>query len=93
MQSIVVTYAKFVDDKELGVYLQGVYLGGIAINHEEAEQIATECVNNIKGAIPKLMPVEGKHCAVKAMDSAIKVFARMEADMIESEEIMARNKR
>jgi len=52
----VTLYAKVIDDKNMGMLMVGVYLGGVAETMEEAERIAEKCVDSNPNAIiiPKI---------------------------------------
>lgn len=91
-QEIVVAYAKVIEDKDDGIYLQGVFFGGIATTKGEAEQIARECVNSVKGGtiLPKLIMTQGKANVLQAMEVAGKRFAQLEVKMFQAEEIYQR---
>ena len=91
-QEIVVTYAKVIEDKEDGIYIQGVFFGGIATTRDEAEKIARECVNGVKGGtiLPKLIVTQGKADVLKAMETAGKRFDQLEVQMFEAEDIYQR---
>lgn len=91
-QEIVVTYAKVVEDKDDGIYMQGVFFGGIASTKDEAERIARECVNGVKGGtiLPKLIVTQGKADVLQAMETAGKRFAQLEVQMFQAEEIYQR---
>jgi len=84
----VVAYAKITVEKSKDVTLNGVYFGGITTNHEEAELIATQCINNAKGGtiIPRIVTcktpliIDGLY---EAQDKFEKLIEEMrEANMI-----------
>jgi hypothetical protein len=91
-QQIVVAYAKVVEDKIDGICIQGVFFGGIASTREEADSIARDCVNNVKGGtiLPRLFPTEGKADVLLAMDIAATRFGHLEVQMFQAEEIYQR---
>jgi hypothetical protein len=92
----IVCFAKIVDDKHDGIQLAGVHFGGAAPDYKSAEQIARDCVNNVRGGtvIPRIFNVTGHYQLLPAMNEAIARFRRLEADMVSAEEIIARsNKR
>lgn len=92
-QQIVVAYAKVVEDKEDGIYVQGVFFGGIATTKEEAEQLARDCVNSVKGGtiLPRLIHAPGEKANVlAAMDVAAARFHQIERQMFDAEEIYER---
>ena len=88
----VVAYAKVVDDKKEGVYVQGIYLGGIGETKESDQQIARECVNTCRGGtiIPKLFPSLSGESIIAALDKARVQFTQMEMQMLQAEEIYTR---
>lgn len=90
--SYLVTYGKIVDDKSDGVYLAGVYFGGIASNIEDADLIAKGCIQHVRGGsiIPKIMMIESQSF-LDAMTEAYKRFLDLEKHMMEAEEILERN--
>jgi hypothetical protein len=93
MNQLVIIYAKAVDDKELGVYIEGVYFGGIADNHSQANKIAKQCVNNTRGgsAIPKILPITEPKSLIGIFATAKDRFTKIERDMIENESIIEAN--
>lgn len=90
----VVTFGKIVEDKASGVYLSGVYFGGIAPDLEGAESLARHCIKTIKGGsiVPKIFPSESGN-VLEVINHAQKKFAEFERRMIEAEDIYANNKR
>ncbi len=86
-----VLYGKIVEDKENGVYLAGVYFGGIARDLDDAESVAKWCIANIKGGtiVPKIFQAD----SIKdAINMALPKFNEMEKHMIEVEDIITRSK-
>lgn len=92
-----VAYAKLSIDKEIGVNLLGVFLGGVAESHEEAEVLARDCVNSIKGktVLPKIIKIDDKYRVIDALYDVHDRFEQMTEKMREAELIMDRenNKR
>lgn len=88
----VVTYAKIIDDKDNGIKLAGVYFGGVAADKEEAEKIARDCVNNIKGGtiMPRLHQSPNTCNLVHVMAEAETVFKKKESEMIMAASILTR---
>ena len=88
----IVVYAKMVDDKEKGIKLAGIYLGGASTDKAEAEKIARECVNTIKGGtiMPRIYPSSGKQELPRIMDEANLFFKKKEDQMVEAAAIIAR---
>ena len=89
---LAVIYGKVVDDKELGIYIEGVFFGGIAGTQEEAEQLAKTCVNCTVGgvAIPRIIPLGGKNLHQIFKEATVQ-FDKMEREMIETEAILLAN--
>ena len=87
---LVVVYGKAIDDKEIGIYIEGVFFGGIANSQEEADQLAKSCVNCTVGgvAIPKIIPIGNRDLHAIFRD-AITRFAKIEKEMIETEDILS----
>lgn len=103
---LVVVYGKAVDDKELGIYIENVFFGGIANSREEADNLAKSCVNHITGgtAITKIIPLGRinecqnkcgtqtcKSCLHAIFREAAMRFAKIEKEMIETESIIIAN--
>jgi hypothetical protein len=91
---LAIVYGKAVDDKELGIYIEGVFFGGVASDQDEADKLATICVNCTNGgiAIPKIIPIEGDSLH-KIFDDAITRFDKIEREMIETEETLLASQR
>lgn len=100
-RSVVVTkylvaYAKIQSDKDSEITLQGVYFGGMGDTPEEAEAIARDCVNTIKGGtiLPKVMKIDNPGQVVDVMLDATETFEQVTAYMIEADNTIRRsNKR
>ncbi len=94
-QKFLVAYAKIVVDRENGIVLQGVYFGGIGDDAAEAESIAKECVNTIRGGtiLPKVMPLDSDHQVIDALYDATERFEKVTANMIEADQIISKSKR
>jgi hypothetical protein len=90
MEKYIVTYAKITMDKTQGVQLHGVFFGGIGNNWTEAELIAKECVNTIRGGtiIPKIVHIKTRNKLIAAMDEATNKFEKLTKQMSESDNIM-----
>lgn len=86
-------YAKVIDDKEYGVYIQDVYFGGVSSTYDEAKLIANDCINNSKSGsiLPKIIPMENVSCTLEVMAKVVEQFQKIENDMIESENIIIRS--
>lgn len=91
----VVVFGKIVEDKADGVYLSGIYYGGMSNNKPEAEDMARYCIKTIKGGciVPKIFNSEDGN-VLKIMKQAEKKFIEFERRMIEAEDIYTKsNKR
>lgn len=95
MESLVVLYAKAVDDKDVGIYLEGIYFGGVACDQVYANKIARECTNNVRGgtAIIRIVPVITPNTLLEVFREARARFDRLERDMVVTEEILQANNR
>lgn len=89
---LVVVYGKAVDDKELGIYIEGVFFGGIADTEEEADHLAKVCVNCTTGgvAIPRIIPAGNKNLHQIFKEAKIR-FDKIEREMMETEDILLAN--
>jgi hypothetical protein len=88
----VVIYGKAIDDKEIGIYIEGVFFGGLAPDQIEADKLAKICVNCTVGgtAIPKIIPLGSKNLHEIFKDAIIR-FDRIEREMVETEDILLTN--
>jgi hypothetical protein len=91
VEKYVVAYAKITTDKE-GIHLQGVYFGGLGDSADEADEIARDCVNRIRGGVilPKVMPIDGDHQVLEALYDACDKFEHTTVQMQEAERIINR---
>jgi hypothetical protein len=87
-----VAYAKIIDDKEDGIYMQDVYYGGVATNAKDAEQIARDCTSSGKGGIiiPKIFKMLEGDSILGALQTASARFRTIESQMINAEEVYDR---
>jgi hypothetical protein len=92
VEKYVVAYAKIVTDKIDGISLAGVFFGGLGDTSEEAEKLAKDCVNTIRGGtiLPKVMPIEGSGQLLEAMFDATDKFEQVTAYMVEANDIITR---
>lgn len=88
----IVAYARISIDKTDGVILQGVYFGGFGFTQDEAEQLAKDCVNTVKGktVVPKIMQLTSTYNIIDAMYDACDRFESMVEKMREVDSIMNR---
>ena len=92
---LVVVYGKAVDDKVLGIYIDGVYFGGIAETKEEADKIARSCVNNTHGgvAITRILTAQSKSNLLPVFAEAFRRFVKIEREMVETEQTLEANQK
>ncbi len=92
MEKFVIAYAKIITDKNDGITLAGVFFGGLGDSLKEAETMAKDCVNTIRGGtiLPKVLPIEGKGQLLEAMFDATDRFEQITAYMVESNAIITR---
>jgi hypothetical protein len=89
---LVVIYGKAIDDKELGIYIEGVFFGGVAEDQAEADRLAKTCVNCTVGgiAIPRIIPIGNKNLHEIFREAKIR-FDKIEREMVETENILLAN--
>lgn len=87
-----VAYAKITESKDSGINLEGVFFGGVGRNQEEADALARDCVNSIRGGtiIPKIMPLTKPEQVVDALYDAIESFEKIADQMVEVSDTIAR---
>lgn len=87
-----ISFAKISLDKEDGVELIGVFFGGISSTEQDAERIASECVNSTKGCtvIPSILPLKEDHTILDIMDEAYERFEKKIIQMQEAYSILNR---
>ena len=91
-----VAYAKIIEDKKDGVFMQGVYLGGLGDDRDAAEKIARECTNSGRGnttIIPRLFPFTDGDSILPIMNKAETQFLGMESRMWQAEQIYDRGRK
>lgn len=90
MNDYAVAYAKISVDKVTGIEFHGVYFGGIGHTPEEAEGIAKECVNNIKGGtiLPRVYRLSNDSTLIDVMYEAADKFEDMVKKMKEADDII-----
>lgn len=94
MEKYVVAYAKITTNKD-GINLQGVYFGGVGATIDEANQVAKDCVNRIRGGtiLSKVIEVEGRNMLLDALMDASDKFESITLQMQEAEAIINRTQR
>lgn len=94
MEKFVVAYAKITTNKD-GICLQGVYFGGVGETIDEANQVAKDCVNRIRGGtiLSKVIPIDGKNMLLDALMDASDKFEAITQQMQEAEAIINRTQR
>lgn len=92
-----VAYAKIMLDKDDGISLAGVFIGGIGDSKEEADGIARDVVNTVpRGGgtiIPRVTKLVGDGQVIDAMYDATEKFERVVQSMVESDQIISRGRR
>lgn len=90
-----VAYAKVVVDKEEGIVLSGVFFGGIGDTKEEAELIAKECVNTIRGGtiIPRVVKLDRDGLVIDSLYDVTEKFERIISQMVETDAIAKRGRK
>lgn len=88
----VVLYAKFVDDKEIGILMTGIFFGGIADSEREADEIGRRCVSSVQGGqiIPKISPIVNGDLQSTIKDM-VGQFDKMADRMYENEQTVSRD--
>lgn len=91
MDNFLVAYAKITLEKN-DVCLNGVYLGGIASDTQEADEMARSCVNEVKGGtvFPKVVRLPTNLSVIDTMYDIMDAFERMVEDMKETSKIIKR---
>lgn len=91
----VTTYVKVVDDKEKGILMSGVFLGGLGETQAEADLIATDCTNTIRGGtvLAKIVKIKKGENLIDAMYDAADRFDVMLEQMKEANETINRSKK
>ncbi len=94
VEKFMVAYAKIVVDRQEGIALQGVYFGGIGNTQAEADAIARQCVNTIRGGtiLPRILKLDGEHKVIDALYDATERFERVTASMQEADQIINKKK-
>lgn len=94
-EKYVVAYAKITMDKSTGIILQGVYFGGLGDTQEQAECIARDCVNMLRGGtiLPKIEKIPTNGSVIDALYQATDKFERVTNQMIEADQIISRGAR
>ena len=91
MAKHLVAYARITEDRDSGITLQGVYFGGIGDTSYEAEQLARDCVNSIRGGtiMPKVTPLNSGQILDAMLDLTEKFEATVR-NMVEADNIISR---
>ena len=91
--TLAIIFGKAVDDKTIGIYIDGVYFAGIANNEVEANIIARAAATNIRGgiAIIKILPINKPNTLMQLFQEAKIRFAKIEQQMVETETTMEAN--
>lgn len=91
-KKFVVTFAKFTVDKDNGIVLQGVFLGGLEDTSEAAENLARDCVNTVRGGVimPKVSELEDENTVIDALYDATEKFEKIVLNMVDANDIINR---
>jgi hypothetical protein len=94
MEKYAVAYAKITTNKD-GINLQGVYFGGVGQSLQEANQVAKDCVNRIRGGtiLSKVIELNGRNALLDALMDASDKFEAITLQMQEAEAIINRTQR
>lgn len=94
-EKYMVAYAKVVVDKDEGILLSGVFFGGIGDTKPEAELIAKECVNTIRGGtiLPRVIKLERDGLVIDSLYDMTEKFERIVNQMVETDEIAKRGRK
>lgn len=86
-----VLYAKVVDDKDIGILMTGIYVGGVADSQQEADDIAKRCVSITQGgtAIPRIAKFYEGHL-MDTVKSMAKIFDRLADRMYDNEQTIGK---
>lgn len=92
MHNFAVAFAKITVDKLNGIEFHGVYFGGVSETTDQADQIARECVNNIKGGtiLPRIYKLSATNNLIDIMYEAADKFEDMVKKMQEADIIMTK---
>lgn len=95
MEYFLVAYAKVNIDKDEGIVLQGIYFGGLSSTYSEAETLARECVNTIRGGtiFPRIMKIEEPHRLIDTLYDAADKFEIVTKGMEETNAIIRRGRK
>lgn len=87
VSKFLVAYAKIQCDKDADIALQGVYFGGMGDTPEEAEGIARDCVNTVRGGtiLPKIIQLDCKHSVIDGLLDAMEKFEQVTTYMVEAD--------
>ena len=87
---LAVVYGRFQDDKAEGVWLDGIFFGGIGENPEHADDIARSCVSGCRGGtvFPKIIPIRDDSLLEGALKEAKSRILKMEQEMVENEDTL-----
>jgi len=90
MAKFIVAYGKFVDDKDVGIILVGVYLGGVCDTQDDADTLATKCVSETQGGIIVTKVIEMRDMnIVKVLSEIEQQFDKMAEQIYDNERTIA----
>lgn len=88
-----VAYAKIIEDKKKGLHLDSVCFGGIGTTPDEADDIARECTNMVRGAtvVPKIFEINQRLQAIEVLYDASEKFEKLTSSMLEANDVLNKN--
>lgn len=88
----IVAYAKFVENKDSGSELSGVFFGGASTSLEKADELAKKCVNSARGGyiLPKILELTEPHQVIGALYDVQEQFEKMQKQMAECHSTITR---
>lgn len=86
-----VLYAKLVDDKDIGMLMTGIYIGGVVDTENDAEDLARKCVTCTQGgtAIARIRKINGGQL-MPAVEAMTKIFDKLAERMYENERTVSK---
>lgn len=87
---LAVVYGRFQDDKAEGVWLDGIFFGGVGETPEQADDIARSCVSGCRGGtvFAKIIPIRHDNILDGAIEEAKSRIYKMEQEMVENEDTL-----
>jgi len=90
----IVSYAKFIDDKEMGTIMSGIFLGGLCEEKSHADELAKRCVMETQGGIivPRVFEVRSKNFS-KIITEIEEHFESLANEMYDNEQTYNKHNR